>query len=424
MTTLAESLLADFEGELSRSLTDLAGERAVDIALVVWVLGPEDHIPSTKDLSEVRSHVGAQRTYPDVATLGYLIAAGDKSSEIPGSLETGLLWLAGRRAEFEGRPVEFVQDPVALLGVALGTHYLGRNAVTSSVRDWFSAFRDVAFHVARNEPWQRALVAAASELLEVSAPALTSTELVADVRLALKRKGLLGGLNAELDGLLALEAIRSGSPTCVSHAALRLAALRWLRRSASIPIAPRPGPQTVIGLLRGFPNAFARWTWEDKPKTKNSEARKWHVDHEYHVQNLLWFLLVTIFPDLRAEEYLPQVGHRQPRVDLGIPSLQLLVEVKFVRKDASFSDLIEEIGSDVSLYLTPGSHYKQIFVFVWDNSRRTEQYDKLRSGLLQLRGVVDAVIVPRPGCMEEMVKPTPDVQSSTKPSQQTQPPDS
>ena len=403
LSAFADALLTDIESELSRFVSGALGQHLMDDAFAAWVLGPLDGGRSCAAAAlEARSHLGAQRTYRDVATMGYAIGAGDTSQDTVSSLASGLEWVAGRQPVIEGRPVEFVQDPVALLGIALGASRLGQARLLQAVAQWIGSFSSLAVEIAQTEAWQGSLVVAALDLVgHPGANAVSSAEHAADVRVALRLKGLLGVIESDADGAAALAALRTARPTSVPHAVLRLASVRWLRQEVPICLPHRPDPPAVAALLRGVPKAFARWTWEERPRTKNSTARKWHVDHEYHVQNLLWFLLAPIFPDLRVEEYLPQVGHRQPRADLGIPSLRLLVEVKFLRRGVSFSDLTEEIASDVSLYLTAASPYGQIVVFVWDESRRTEQYETLRGGLLSLKGVFDAVIVPRPGSLEE-----------------------
>ena len=67
-------------------------------------------------------------------------------------------------------------------------------------------------------------------------------------------------------------------------------------------------------------------------------ARQWHVDNEYHVQNLLWVLLAPIFPDLDDEQYLTKIGQKNPRADLYIPSMKLIVEAKFLRAGTNAED--------------------------------------------------------------------------------------
>ena len=82
---------------------------------------------------------------------------------------------------------------------------------------------------------------------------------------------------------------------------------------------------------RARPRRLRKWTWETEPRTTNGTARQWHIDHEYHVQNLLWVLLAPIFPDLDDEQYLTKIGQKNPRADLYIPSMRIIVEVKFLR---------------------------------------------------------------------------------------------
>jgi hypothetical protein len=77
----------------------------------------------------------------------------------------------------------------------------------------------------------------------------------------------------------------------------------------------------------------------------------------------------------------------------------VIVEVKFMRNSDTPKAIIEQIAEDASLYLVPGSKYDSLIPFIWDDSRRTEHYEEMSRGLRQLRGVVDAIIIPRPGSM-------------------------
>jgi hypothetical protein len=165
-----------------------------------------------------------------------------------------------------------------------------------------------------------------------------------------------------------------------------------------------PGRITIPDVLRILDRVSAglrRWTWDPKARTKGGIARKWHIDHEYHVQDLLYFLLAPIFPDLKDEEYFPSLGQKQPRTDLFIPSMKLIIEVKFLRQTDKVQKIIDEVGSDASLYLTKGTDYSGVIAFVWDASRRVEEHALLQVGLRQIRGVLGAVVVSRPGKMSD-----------------------
>src|SRR5208282_1041391 len=102
--------------------------------------------------------------------------------------------------------------------------------------------------------------------------------------------------------------------------------------------------------------------------------------------------------DLEDEEYLRSLGYKHPRADLAIPSLQLIIEVKFLREStqSALSNIIEQIAADTGLYLTSPSSFSELLVFVWDDTRSTEHHSELKGGLLKLAGVKGAVIVARP----------------------------
>jgi REase_DpnII-MboI len=113
---------------------------------------------------------------------------------------------------------------------------------------------------------------------------------------------------------------------------------------------------------------------------------KWHIENEYHVQNLLYVLLAPTSNDISDEVYLEPVGQKTPRVDLYIPELHTLVEVKY-RKDTnkSFQSLIGEIGEDASLYRTdPKYRDARIVVFLWDHTRATQEHAKFKQGVRKI----------------------------------------
>jgi hypothetical protein len=141
--------------------------------------------------------------------------------------------------------------------------------------------------------------------------------------------------------------------------------------------------------------SMKRWRWDDKIR--------WKIENEYHVQDLLWIILAPLFADLEDEENLPSLGHKHPRCDLGIPSLHLIIEVKFIRKgtQSHFARITEEIAADHTLYTTAGSNYNKIVAFVWDDSRSSEQHFELKQGLQKMPGIVGTVIVSRPAKMVE-----------------------
>jgi hypothetical protein len=187
-----------------------------------------------------------------------------------------------------------------------------------------------------------------------------------------------------------------------AHAAMALRAFDALCDRNMPARLGRLEPDDVVRALKGVVRSMRYWTWEDKPRTPNSPVVRWDIENEYHVQNLLWATMAPLFPDLDAEVYTDPVGQKSPRMDLTVPSIGLVIEVKFLRPGASFPKVIEEIAADASLY-EADPRWKTLIPFIWDDSRRTEEYAKLVDGLCKLGMVHDAVVMARPGRMERSV---------------------
>lgn len=401
-----ELLLGDARIMLLRELTPLSGKKNLEEAFAAWLLG-DTYISFklTEAASEVAVHVGGQRRYQDVAILGFAAASNRLQDIHRHALREGLIWISGREPLLDGRLQGFCIDVVALLGIVLGAKVLDDDISTASLREWISSFIQHSFQ-SRLEDWQICLLIAVCQIVGVHIQTtVPESGDLADVRVALYSKRTLGYLipDQEKDRLDSLLLMKCGfdSGTNSYRAALRLAAFELIQSSVPSANLARPTVEDVVRILNRVPAAFRRWTWEDRSRTSRGSARKWHIDNEYHVQNLLYFLLAPIFPDLKEEEYTPSVGPMHPRADLGIPSLGVIIEVKFMRSTHTPQKMIEQISADCGLYLVDESPYHQIISFIWDDSRSSQEYDCMRDGLMKLRGVVESVIVARPGNLTE-----------------------
>lgn len=403
-SAVSDILLQDAGDALRRRLMAAVGLSSSDRAFLAWALRDDSPAFDLTTLgSASASTFMAARSYQDVAAMGYALHVGRLDDAHLESFRAGLRWLCGRNAEIDGEPAPFFTDAVTILGVAIGAATVGLEDA-AAVEKWLLEFVPRAATLPAVEPWQRCLFAIALQALgstEVSLPVDTS---VADVRTALRARSMFRGESRAADDAderltLAMLKQQVAEELAVARAALRLAAFSWIQRSAPVVVPGRATIPDLVKFLEGVPAGLRRWAWEEKPRTKSGEARKWHVDHEYHVQDLLYFLLAPVFPDIKDEEYVSSLGQKQPRTDLFIPSLKAIVEVKFLRAGEKFQKVIDEVAADASLYLRDGSDYVGLVAFVWDDSRRTEEHPLLRNGLLAIRGVVGAVVVPRPGRM-------------------------
>lgn len=397
MSEVACVLLDDAAAGLLRHALEARDSSHADRACISWALDEREALRTLA--AEAARRLRDQRSYQLLATLGYALHAGEGAPDAEEMFRTGLAWLAGRSETIAGETAPFVTDATALLGIAVGAVALDEAAVELA-RAWMDEFASRAIALPALEEWKRTVLVAMLEELDVPTTSAATT-VATDVRLALSSR--LAQVKAcDGDEPTTLDLVRQDfTGLHPAHAALRLAALRWIRRYAPLAHPDRITPRDVVALLERVPAGLRRWAWEEKARTRGGTARQWHVDHEYHVQDLLYFLLAPFLPDLKDEEYFPSLGQKQPRTDLFVPSLRIVIEVKFLRPEDRVTKVIDEVGSDASLYLKDGSDYTGLIAFVWDDSRRTEEHPMLVAGLTDIRGVLGAVVVPRPGRMQE-----------------------
>jgi len=390
--------------EVRRSCVDkirlLRGTKSPEEAFAAWVLG-EAHRPHL-DLVDAAKHAqatkGASRTYREVAVLGYAVSCVE-APELMRSFEDGLSWLSGRTPFAQGSP-SYEVDGVSLLGFALGM----RCCPIEKAKEWLTSFLNRS-STSRIEPLDKVMIGATARLIgRADLANMPESPELADIRVALSSRGV-DLCVLDNDEVLALRQALSGiaeveAQSSALRMAVRLRVLDWLSHDASLLAKGKPTLEQVVGILQRIPAAMRRWRWDDGDGARGKAVR-WEIENEYHVQDILWVLLSPLFPDLEDEENLPSVGHKHPRCDLGIPSLHTIIEVKFIRRGTSraFAQVTEEIAADHSLYRRAGSNYDKMIVFVWDDSCSTEQHDELRQGMKQMPGIVDVIVVPRPGKM-------------------------
>ncbi|KAA0695398.1 hypothetical protein DTW90_22780 [Neorhizobium sp. P12A] len=358
-------------------------------AFSAWVLG------DTEGLShEVQRAAAASdnNMLPEqVAALGYGKACGLLTDAQNTLLLNEIDHFSGRKFFSLGRPLRVEIDGIALLGIALVVREFPNPT-------WLN---DLLFRSAKevgDNAWTLGLVSAARHLIGAG-PAIQDP---ADLAFALAIRGIG---NAD-DGLATsawpiASQLPSGPNLGLDTLSVRLSAFDGVvARSLHVRIAT-PGFDDLLLALRGVPRAMKHWAFETKPRTPRSEIAVWHVENEYHVQALLWTILAPIFPDLEDEENLPSIGHKRPRVDLAVPSIRTLIEVKYMRGGAQsdFAKVIDEVAADASLYLSTTTAFDKIVAFVWDDSAHSEQHHELQSGLEKIKGVEAAVVVSRPGRM-------------------------
>jgi len=393
-------LLRDIYQTFSGKLNELDAN-SLEAAFANWI-----SLASAQIIQAKPPQVFSTLDYRQIAQISFLCEIHpDHLPTFENQLTEGLNRIKGRAAHIIGGALApFVTDVVALLGLAVGSNLIG-GSLKQELKIWMEGF--IPKEINNLPDWKRCIAFSALDLLGSSKSSeINAAGDLADVRIAFDHKGVKGLLQ-DTDGDNLLRSLAKHTvekkelePTYVS---ILFASLQCLLSAAPNLTFNKPTVNELITVLERLPGAFRRWPWEAAPKTTKSAIQKWDLQNEYHVQGLLYFLLSPLFPDLEDEFYADQIAQKNPRADLGIPSMRLIIEVKFLRSTVRFADLIEEIAADNSLYFKTGSEYRnkyeQLLVFVWDDSGRTQEYAKFKQGANQLSHVSGTVIMPRPGMM-------------------------
>jgi hypothetical protein len=74
------------------------------------------------------------------------------------------------------------------------------------------------------------------------------------------------------------------------------------------------------------------------------------IENEYDVQDLLYANIRSVFEDARFEEWTPKHGGKSKRIDIVIPSAEVVIEVKYVRDKSHRKNIGDELKIDIESY--------------------------------------------------------------------------
>jgi REase_DpnII-MboI len=160
-------------------------------------------------------------------------------------------------------------------------------------------------------------------------------------------------------------------------------------------------------ILGNVQHAFKRWPYEGDAHRKGIAPIRWLIDDEYDVQSLLWMILYPIYREALVDEtFLPHWGNVQPRADLGITTLKLIIEVKIARQPRDFHDIEGQVGDDVGLYFRDPSLFNRMIVFIYDDcdKHHPERYDSLKNALKHRDRIEEVIIIRRPGMLPDRMQ--------------------
>jgi len=152
-------------------------------------------------------------------------------------------------------------------------------------------------------------------------------------------------------------------------------------------------PGHLSFLLSKFQAAMKRWRFDSDDLRS---PIRWPIHSEREVQDIIWLMLRPYFDDLIDEENLPQFGHSSYKPDFALPSLNVLLEVKYTRSASDFKKTEKQIMEDSVGYLANTSKYNKIIVFIYDHSSSVQEHDQTQRALKQIDCIEDVIIVSRP----------------------------
>ncbi len=124
--------------------------------------------------------------------------------------------------------------------------------------------------------------------------------------------------------------------------------------------------QMVREILNNFSNAIQKII-----KNRRKDHPEFKIKDEYDVQDILYVILKSIFPNLRDEDAIGKVGAKTTKIDLIIREERILVEVKMIKeKDSNETHFIEELKVDFESY-HECKWLKKLFCFVYDPYKKT-----------------------------------------------------
>lgn len=411
MNAVGDTLLGDAETVLRREAEKLLGGSPLDRLLVGWLLpemcGAETSSVGTGALNRWREakEGGGPRSYQAVGALALATAAPNTDPACQTAFNEGFDWALGTSPEVDGNPVGLAGDPPAVLAVVAALLRSGDMGRQAAMRSWLASVLDR--FGGRLDLWELAQLHVGLQHLgeqRPQRPELAQACCVIRVAIATGNDVVTPTDAREITATV-LEHYARVDPII---ATFLLASLSRAKSSVvrSIRI-DAISVEDVLVSLRNVTRSLRDWTWEQKPRTTRSQARQWHVDHEYHVQNLLWVVLAPLFPDLESEGYSAKVGFTQPRADLVIPSLKLIIEAKFARAADSLKEIQRQLAQDAAMYFPQGGQYERMIAFVWDDAARTEEHATLVQGLEKLERVAGVVVVSRPSKMHQQGRTDP-----------------
>ena len=307
-----------------------------------------------------------------------------------------------QRDPFKGSHVSFAYQPITIIGLILGTKKVSDDGWQKTASQWLSSIINKRIEKGNLSGFHSMLYCYSRYLLDGTVAELSidpdeatieemSILLWATKRGIFRNKGsgeTLPAIRHQLINLLVRKDIVVDADD--------KAAMIWIAASETISADINTyllSPSYVSAVLSRFEDAMKRW--RNDPDTLKNPIR-WPIISEREVQDILWLILRSYFEDLVDEDALPKIGHKYHITDFAIPSLRLLIEVKYIYKKTEFKKVEQEIMVDSVAYLSKTQDYDKILVFIYDETSSVQEHGTTKNDLMKIDGIEDVIIVSKP----------------------------
>ena len=146
------------------------------------------------------------------------------------------------------------------------------------------------------------------------------------------------------------------------------------RRSDRYELLPDLNHANTTALLKGILDAFPILARHLTHRRRRRPA--FDVKTEYDVQDLLYVCIRGLFRDARIEEWTPQHAGNAKRIDIVVPSINAVIETKFVRSSSHAARVADEMKVDIESYNTH-QNCRDLLMLVWDPEKHLRDPGKL-----------------------------------------------
>lgn len=345
----------------------------------------------------VDTHFDEKNAY-SISSLGYSLRNLLSEASVKFTKAFDLLM---QRDPFKGPHVSFAFQPMTLIGLILGAKAVTETGWKTEASRWLSSIIEkrlrssLAGYQALLYNYAKFLLDEAPQEISVDS-IVPSIEEISLLEYALRRNIFKDKRQENTSVEIRRHLIEQIIKTGISGDVDEKAAFMWVAVSESISTDIGTyllSPHYVSAILSRFEAAMKRWRYDSD---KLRSPIRWQIVSEREVQDILYLVLRSYFDDLIDEEAMPKFGHKFHKPDFAIPSLRLLIEVKYAYHKDDFKKIEQEIMVDTKAYLSNTQDYNRILVFIYDESSSVQEHEITKKDLKKLEEIEDVIIVSRP----------------------------